>query len=222
MGDAWAVDASMTELLAALQRVPPDEAAVLDSARSLLACAQFEAALARLAGLNGATAAALRNDCFLQSACWALEVGELERADWAAEQLLFKNSHAVAALTIRGEVASLRGEDAQALELFQQALALLPQGLSVSGEELEAINRLLYLRVAMLVRLRRYPEALEAWRAVVNTNEGNPDLWYLGALCLVQMGHAAEALPLCERALAADKRHIDAGKLRRQLVMASA
>ena len=187
--------------------------------RSLLFCfAQFEAALIALADLpENADAGSLRRACYLGLARWAIETGDLGRAEWASEQYLREDDGSYQSLATRGEVASLQGDDVTALEFFNRALAVLPREYNATTELTLEVNRLVYLRVAALVRLRRSEEAFDQWRSAVQRTTDNADLWYLGAFCLVQLGRSSEGLPLLERALLIDPRHIDAGKLKRHL-----
>lgn len=199
-----------------------------ERARILFAFAQFEAALAALAqATETKEVAELRRACYHHLAHWALETGDLTRAEWAAEQHLrednsgFQSWNAWQAWAVRGEAASLRGDDAAALECFNYALGALPREYAASPEQASETARLLYLRVAAMVRLRRYAEAIEHWRAAIERDAENADLWYLGALCWAQSGRKDEALRLCLLALTLDARHLDAGKLKRQLTQSS-
>lgn len=212
----------MADLLAHLRYGPTDLRESVHQARRLFVCAQFESALAVLAqAAETREVAELRRACYHHLAHWALETGDLARAEWAAEQHLREDSASFQAWAVRGEAASLRGDDAAALECFNYALGALPREYAATPEQAREAARLLYLRVAAMVRLRRYAEAIEHWRAAIERDAGNTDLWYLGALCWAQTGRKDEALRLCVRALALDARHLDAGKLKRQLAQNS-
>lgn len=191
-------------------------------AQILFSFAQFEAALAALARAPETNEVVeLRRACYHHLAHWALETGDLVRAEWAAEQLLREDNSSFQAWAVRGEAASMRGDDTAALECFNHALGALPHVYAALPEQAREIARLLYLRVAAMVRLRRYAEAIEHWRTAVERDAENADLWYLGALCWTQSGRTDEALQLCLRALSLDARHLDAGKLKRQLMQSS-
>ncbi|MBS1790054.1 MAG: tetratricopeptide repeat protein [Acidobacteria bacterium] len=214
--------------MASFQHRPRNAREADEQARILFSFAQFEGALAVLAQAQETNEVAeLRRACYHHLAHWALETGDLARAEWAAEQLLrednssFQTWQTWQAWEVRGEVASLRGDDMAALECFNYALNALPREYAASPDQAREIARLLYLRVAAMVRLRRYAEAIEHWRTAVERDGDNADLWYLGALCWAQSGRTDEALRLCLRALSLDTRHLDAGKLKRQLMQNS-
>lgn len=210
--------AMMSSALTWFRYAPTNAREALTQAWQFFAFAQFEAALATLTQIpETAEAGALRRGCYEHLARWALETGDLARAEWAAEQHLREDSSAFQAWAVRGEVASLRGDDAAAIEGFNRALGTLPREYAATEEQAREVARLLYLRVAALVRLRRYPEAMEQWRVAAERDAENSDLWYLGALCLAQLGQVGEARRLCQRALQLDARHLDASKLKRQL-----
>lgn len=216
------MEAMMASALAWLGHAPANAREAYEQARVCFAFAQFEAALAALAQAPETNETIeMRRACYHHLAHWALETGDLARAEWAADQHLREDASAFQAWSVRGEIASLRGDDAAALECFNRALGLLPREYAATEEQAREVARLLYLRVASLVRLRRYAEALEHWRAAVERDSENADLWYLGALCWAQTGRADEALRFCQRALTLDARHLDAGKLKRQLSQSS-
>jgi tetratricopeptide (TPR) repeat protein len=207
--------------LAQLQRLPADAQEAFQQAQQLFRFAQFEAVLAIVSQLpESSDVASLRRESYMQLSQWAFEVGDLARAEWACAQCL-REENRFEAWMIRGEIASGRGDDLSSLEYFDRALKLLPHDHAATVDQIQDINRLLYLRVAALVRLQRYSEAIEHWRAAIARDESNSDLWYIGALCLTQMGRANEALPVCQRAVLLDPRHIDANKLRRTLQASS-
>ena len=208
----------MSEMLLQLQQTdagPPD---LLNRARQLFQLAQFDSALTTLQSLpEDSEVAELRARCYQHLGRWLLEIGDLTRAGQVAEQHLRDCGACFEAYALQGEVASLRGDDAAALSFFSTALSVLPRDYAPEEAGYQEVDHLLYLRVASLVRLRRYDEALEHWRAVIKRNNLNSDLWYLGALCLVNTGKANEAKELCRRALNIDPHHIDAAKLNERL-----
>jgi tetratricopeptide (TPR) repeat protein len=217
-GTEGLINSDMVTLLSMLEREPDTTNEKLKHAHLLFAFAQFEAALILLASVpESPDANALRRNCYHSLARWSLETGDLARAEWAAAQHLSEEEGAFESWATRGEVASLRGDDAASLEFFNRALDALPREYATSPAENLEVNRLLYLRVVALVRLGRYQEAFDHWHAVVQRCTENSDLWYLGALCLVQLGRTAEAVPLCQRSIEIDPRHIDAGKLKRRI-----
>ncbi|HYO92130.1 MAG TPA: tetratricopeptide repeat protein, partial [Pyrinomonadaceae bacterium] len=207
-----------TALLALLQEKSDEPKKIWEQAQALFALAQFDAALVSLAQLaENPEVNELRRRCYDHLARWAIEVGDLSSAEWATEQYLREDESSFHAWALCGEVASLRDDDAAALDYYSRALTVLPRDYSSTPAQAYQVNHLLYLRVSTLVRLQRYEEALEHWRAVIKRNDANADLWYLGALCTAQLGRTVEALPLCRRALELDKQHIDAAKLRQRL-----
>lgn len=215
-------NAAMTSAVARMRQAPTNVNELLEQARILITFAQFEAALAALVQAPETNdVVELRRACYHHLAHWALETGDLGRTEWAAEQLLREDNSSFRAWAVRGEAASMRGDDAAALECFNHALGALPREYAASPEQAREIARLLYLRVAAMVRLRRYAEAIEHWRTAVERDAENADLWHLGALCWAQSGRTDEALRLCLRALSLDARHLDAGKLKRQLMQSS-
>lgn len=211
-------EAAMTSAVARMRQAPTNANLSLEQARILFSFAQFEVSLAVLAQAPETNEVAeLRRACYHHLAHWALETGDMARAEWAAEQQLREDNASFQAWVVRGEAASLRGDDAAALECFTNALNALPREYAALPEQAREVARLLYLRVAAMVRLKRYAEAVEHWRAAIERDAENADLWYLGALCWAQSGRKDEALRLCQRALVLDARHLDAGKLKRQL-----
>lgn len=208
----------MTEVLSSLQAAPANRQEAWEKAQALFALAQFEAALAVLAEVNeDADVSGLRQACYYHLAHSALETGDLVRAERAVEKLVREAENDFRAWAVRGEIASLRGDEVRALESFNRALNALPRDYNLVGEQADDVARLLYLRVASLVRLRRFAEALEHWRPAVERASANADLWYLGALAVAQLGRAEEALRYCQQALTLDALHLDANKLKRQL-----
>lgn len=208
----------MTSLISQLELQPDAAGDICEQAKLLLKFGQFEAALSLLAqAANSQEIAEMRRSGYASLARWALESGELALVEWATDRFLWETPDAPELWTLRGEAASMRGEDSLALDYFNRASQLSPQPYAQTAEQERESNRLMYLRVAALVRLRRYAEAWEHFSAAINRDETNSDLWYLGAVCLVQTGRNQDALPLCQRALACDPRHIDAGKLKRNL-----
>jgi tetratricopeptide (TPR) repeat protein len=210
--------AAMSATLARLVGEPTESRQAFEQAQLLFAFAQHDAALAVLARLaDSAEVRTLRQACYEQLAQWAMEVGDLRRAEQAVEQHLRENSGAFRAWAVRGEVASVRGDDQAALECFNYALGALPRDYAATPGQAAEVARLLYLRVVTLARLRRFAEALEHWRGAVERDPENADLWYWGALAWTQAGRADEGLRLCRRALELDARHLDAARLKRQL-----
>ena len=209
----------MCSALAWFQHHPENARNAYEQGRLLFAFAQFESALAALAQAEeNAEVTELRRACYIHLAHWALETGDLARVEWAAEQHLREDNSSFQAWAVRGEAASLHGNDAAALQCFNYALSALPREYSATAEQAREVARLHYLRVAALVRLRRYTEAMEHWRPAIERDPENADLWYLGALCWTQTGRKDEATQLCLRAIELDARHLDAGKLKRQLM----
>jgi tetratricopeptide (TPR) repeat protein len=197
---------------------PPESNDKLRRARQLFSLAQFEAALSLLASIgNDPEVNYLRCRCFHYLAGWLFESGDLERAESVSEQQLRECGPSFGALALRGEIASARNDDLSALAFFSRAITHSAQSTVVTSEESLQLNHILYLRVASLVRLQRYDEALDHWHAVIKRNENNSDLWFLGALSLVNKGRASEAGALCQRALALDPHHVDAAKLKARL-----
>ena len=208
----------MLHLLSKLQTSPGERSDYIERARLLFQLAQFEAALQVLGPMeNDPVAKDLRCRCYQNLSHWSLEIGDLETAEAVSEQQLRECGGSFGGYALRGEIASAKGNDVSALGFFSNALAMMPRDQAVTPDESQELNRILYLRVASLVRLSRYEEAFEHWRAVIKRDENNSDLWYLGALCLVNVGRLSEAASPCQRALELDPQHIDAGKLRAQL-----
>lgn len=190
---------------------------LLEYAWTLFYLGQFEAALqATERAFHNAEISKLRAACYRCLARWTLEVGDLRKAEVTAQNYLREVGNSFDTLALCGEVASMRGDDASALNYFNSALTASDAEVA-TAERVKDVTLTLYLRVASLVRLRRFDEALQHWSSVERRDSNNADLWYLGALCLVQRGRQAEALTHCRRALEIDEHHIDAGKLKQRL-----
>lgn len=97
------------------------------------------------------------------------------------------------------------------------------QSLASDGERLTEVWRSRFGKsretvVAEVTRIfGEYAAQSPSHAAADERDTENADLWYLGAVVWAQAGRADEALRCCERALALDARHLDAGKLKRQL-----
>ena len=190
---------------------------LLEYAQTLFYLGQFEAALTATAqAVHIPDIGKLRSACYKCLACWTLETGDLRKAEVITQNYLRETGNTFDCLALCGEVASMRGDDAGALNYFNTALTAA-DAQATTPERVKDVTLVLYLRIASLVRLRRFDEALQHWSSVERRDSNNADLWYLGALCLVQRGRDIEALTYCKRALEIDEHHIDAGKLKRRL-----